>query len=208
MKHSDSCLMTPDAMISKLMDIQAVKFGSFTLKSGMISPIYIDLRLLVSYPDLLNSVAEAFWTKVKSLNFDLLCGVPYTALPIATAISLLHRKPMIMRRKEAKEHGTKKTIEGSFKSGQNCLVIEDLITTGMSIFETIDPLEKEGLKIQDVAVLIDRQQGGQKKLSEKGYKLHSVFTLSEMLDVLEKTGRLDKPTTASVRQFIAQNQAV
>lgn len=208
MKHSDSNSLTSDSMISKLMDIQAVKFGSFTLKSGMISPIYIDLRLLVSYPDLLNGVAEAFWTKVKNLNFDLLCGVPYTALPIATAISLLHRKPMIMRRKEAKEHGTKKTIEGSFKSGQNCLVIEDLITTGMSIFETIDPLEKEGLKIQDVAVLIDRQQGGQKKLSEKGYTLHSVFTLSEMLDVLEKTDRLDKSTTASVRQFIAQNQAV
>jgi orotate phosphoribosyltransferase len=194
-------------LLSKLMQIQAVKFGQFTLKSGMTSPIYIDLRLIVSYPDLLSDIAEAFWGKIQTLDFDFLCGVPYTALPITTALSIIYRKPMVMRRKEAKEYGTKKIIEGAYTQGQRCLIIEDLITTGLSIFETIDPLEKEGLQVEDVAVLIDREQGGQKKLSQHGYRLHAVFTMTELLDHLSKSGLIDHSTTISVREFIIQNQA-
>jgi orotate phosphoribosyltransferase len=191
-------------LLLKLLEIQAVKFGQFTLKSGLSSPIYIDLRLVISYPDLLKDVAEALWGKIKGLNFDLLCGVPYTALPFATAISVLHRKPMVMRRKEAKEHGTKKLIEGAYQAGQRCLIIEDLITTGLSIFETIEPLEKEGLQVHDITVLLDREQGGRKALTDRGFSLHAVFTMTELLDHVLKTGAADLATVESVRNFIAQ----
>jgi orotate phosphoribosyltransferase len=198
--------MNSREIILRLMDIEAIKFGNFTLKSGMNSPIYIDLRRIVSYPDLLREVAHAFWGAIKSLNFELLCGVPYTALPIATAISLLHDKPMVLRRKEAKDYGTKKIIEGNYKKNQQCLIIEDLITTGMSIFETIRPLEEEGLLIKDVAVLLDREQGGRKKLSDQGYRLHAIFTISELLEVLEQEEKVHPSTTKTVREFIASNQ--
>lgn len=169
-------------IIDELYEIGAVKFGDFLLKSGVRSPIYIDLRLLVSYPKLLDKIARKMWEKVEHLPFERVCGVPYTALPMATALSLAHNLPMVMRRKEAKDYGTKKIIEGAFEAGQNCLIIEDLITSGMSIFETIDPLEKEGLKVTDIVVLLDRQQGGRARVEEKGYRLHSVITMEELME--------------------------
>jgi uridine monophosphate synthetase len=131
-------------LIHKLYEIGAVKFGSFTLKSGLQSPIYIDLRLTVSYPRLLVAISEALLSQVRGAPFDLICGVPYTALPFATAISIQHNIPMILRRKEKKEYGTGKMLEGVFSKGQKCLVVEDVITSGQSLFETIAALEQEG----------------------------------------------------------------
>ncbi|MEK7212923.1 MAG: orotate phosphoribosyltransferase [Patescibacteria group bacterium] len=193
-------------LILKLFEINAVKFGEFKLKSGLMSPIYIDLRVTVSYPEVLKLVATAMWDKVKEIKFDLLCGVPYTALPIATVISVEHGVPMIMRRKEVKDYGTKKALEGHFTAGQNCLVVEDLVTSGSSVFETIEPLQLEGLKVTDIVVLVDREQGGKKHLQEKGYNLHSVLTISEMLEVLVKENKLDAEMVKKVTDFIKSNQ--
>ena len=198
--------MNKEQLINKLFEIGAVKFGEFKLKSGIMSPIYIDLRTIVSYPEVLQAVADAMWEKVKDLKFDLLCGVPYTALPIATAISLSHNIPMIMRRKEVKDYGTKKAIEGAFTAKQTVLVVEDLVTSGSSVFETIEPLENEGLKTNDIVVMLDREQGGKKHITEKGKKLHSVTTISEMIEILQKENKIDTATAQKVKEFIQNNQ--
>lgn len=176
--------MSKEQLILTLFEIGAMKFGSYTLKSGMSSPIYIDLRLIVSYPELLKEIAHQMWEKIHPLEKDCLCGVPYTALPIATAISITHGIPMIMRRKEMKDYGTKRLIEGVFEAGERCVVLEDIITSGASIFETIAPLEQEGLQVKDVIVLIDREQGGRANLESKGYRVHSVFRLKDMARTL------------------------
>ncbi|MFZ2190394.1 MAG: orotate phosphoribosyltransferase [Candidatus Magasanikiibacteriota bacterium] len=193
-------------LILKLHEINAVKFGEFKLKSGIMSPIYIDLRVTVSYPEVLKMVAEAMWNKINGSKFDLICGVPYTALPIATVMSVEHNVPMIMRRKEIKDYGTRKAIEGKYEAGQNCLIIEDLITSGSSVFETIEPLQLENLKVTDIVVLVDREQGGKKHLQEKGYNLHSVITISQMLETLESEGKLDSEMVNKVKEFIHANQ--
>lgn len=198
--------MDKTTLINRLFEIGAVKFGEFKLKSGGISPIYVDLRVTISYPEVLKMVAEAMWEQIKNLNFDLICGVPYTALPIATAISLEHNKPMIMRRKEVKDYGTRKAIEGAFKPGQTVLVVEDLVTSGSSVFETVEPLNFEKLKVSDIMALLDREQGAKKHLADKNLALHAILTMTELLNTLEKENKISLDLARETRAYIIANQ--
>jgi uridine monophosphate synthetase len=140
-----------------LLGAGCIKFGQFTLKSGLISPIYLDLRQLVAFPRLLDDVAAAYVKILRRLSFDRLAALPYAALPIGTAVSLQGNWPMIYPRKEAKTYGTKADIEGIFQPGETVAVVDDLATTGGSKFEAIEKLTAAGLKVRDVIVLIDRQ---------------------------------------------------
>lgn len=168
------------AVIAELHRIGAIKQGEFTLKSGDILSTYIDLRSVISYPKLFRQITELLWELVSS-DSEFICGVPYSALTFATAISALYEKPMLLRRKEAKNYGTKKLIEGAYQVGQSCLVIEDVVVTGDSIIETITDLETEGLHVKHVIAIVDRESGARESLANKGYIFSSIFTLNELL---------------------------
>lgn len=144
----------------EIYPLEVIKFGRFTLKSGIESPFYVDLRPLASEPRILKNLSSHLLKLLKLENIDVICGVPYAALPMATAMSLESDIPLIIKRKEAKSYGTKKLIEGIYKKGQNCLLVEDVITSGKSLLETITEVENEGLKVTDIVVVLDREQGG------------------------------------------------
>jgi uridine monophosphate synthetase len=200
-----------------LADIGCVRFGDFTLRSGQRSPIYIDLRLLVSYPTVLRQVAQAYARLLRGdwdldighwdLKFDRLAAIPYAALPIGTAVSLELGCPLIYPRREVKGHGTRRAVEGEFQKGERVVVLDDLITTGASKLEAIASMEELGLQVGDVVVLIDREQGGREDLEERGYRLHAVFGLGEMLDILAQHGRISTAQRDEVKAFLAGSQS-
>lgn len=185
-----------------LLEVGCVQFGQFTLKSGLQSPIYLDLRRLVGYPALLERVADAYLGILRRLSFDRLAALPYAALPIATAIALQGNWPLVYPRKEAKAYGTRAEVEGVYRAGERVVVIDDLATTGGSKFEAIDKLITAGLEVRDVVVLIDRQSGAAHALEGGGYRFHAVLTLTQMLDYWESKRRVPQEQIQAAGEFI------
>lgn len=194
-------------LVLKLNSIGAIKFGEFTLKSGIVAPFYIDLRLLVSYPQVMKQVAKAYLGVLRKLRYDRLGAVPYTALPIVAAVSLLNNIPWIYTRKEVKDHGTKKQIEGEYKKGERVVLIDDVVTNGASKFEAIGPMASEGLIVKDIVILVDREQGGKEELERKGYRLHSITSISKIINILLGEGKIGKGEYQKVKKFLQSSKS-
>ena len=194
------------ALADGLLEAGCIKFGEFTLKSGLKSPIYIDLRQIISHPKLLADVAQVYLPLLSNLQFSRIVGLPYAAIPIATAISLAGNYPMIYPRKESKTYGTKAEIEGEYHAGETVVVIDDLATTGGSKFEAIEKLTGVGLIVKDVVVLVDRQSGAKESLEQAGYSIHAVLTISQLLEYWEKTGKVEKDKIEETRKFLNESK--
>jgi orotidine 5'-phosphate decarboxylase subfamily 1/orotate phosphoribosyltransferase len=193
--------MTKEQFVTELEKIGAIKFGKFTLKSGLVSPFYFDLREITSYPELLNGVADLLADKIKDMDFDVITGIPYTALPIAALVADKLQKPLIYKRKEEKAYGAGGSIVGKFQKGDKCLVIDDLITTGASKIETAEAYEKAGVEVVDFVVVIDRSANGTEELEQHGYKLHSLIPLVDILQQLREQELITAEKVKEVEEF-------
>jgi uridine monophosphate synthetase len=196
--------LTPSqkSLADELHSAGCIKFGEFTLKSGLKSPIYIDLRRIITFPKLLEQVGATYLPLLKDLKFDRIAGLPYAAIPIATAISLAGNYPMIYPRKEVKSYGTKAEIEGDYNAGETVVIIDDLATTGGSKFEAIEKLTGAGLVVKDVVVLVDRQSGAKESLAQAGYSMHAVLTIGQLLEYWEANGKVEKDKIEETRRFL------
>lgn len=190
-----------------LHDLGAVQFGNFTLQSGVQSPVYVDLRLLVSSPEALGLAARLYGDLLDDLAFDRLAAIPYAGLPLGTAVAVHSHTPLIYPRKEVKEYGTGRAIEGHYNAGETVVVLDDLISSGASKFTAIAPLQAAGLQIHDVVVLVDRESGGREELAAQGINVHSVFKMRDLIDILRQHERISAEQRASVESFLQEQVA-
>lgn len=199
----------PGALLTQLAEgllaAGCVQFGEFVLKSGHVSPFYLDLRRLVSHPSLMRLVARAYLPILRALEFDRLAALPYAALPIGTAVGLAGGWPLVYPRKEVKDYGTRAPVEGEHNPGEVAVLLDDLATTGGSKFEAIQKMAAAGLIVRDVVVLIDRHSGAGDALEEAGYQLHAVCGIDDLLDIWATQGRIPTNQIAAAREFIARD---
>lgn len=163
-------------LILKLHAIGAIKFGSFEIKKDFLSPFQIDLKGVISHPQVAKELCNCFWEKAMHLSFDLLCGVPITASCIATYLAWEQELPLV-----ALHEGH---IEGIYKTGQKCLVLQDMHLSAAHTLDTIETLEEEGIKVRDVLTFLDLGLGAKKKIKGRGYVAHAVIGMPEVLQIL------------------------
>ncbi len=196
---------SPDALKMRIMrglvDTRCFKTGSFTLKSGKISPFYVDLRRVISDPLLLDAVASAYAKAAEGIAFDRIAGIPAAALPLATAVSLKMGKPMVWPRMPVKDHGTGVKVEGHFEPGETVLLLDDLITTGASKLEAIDILRGEGLVVKNLVVLIERGKQGRRDMDAQGVALSPFFHVKELFALCQELGVINADERASMEAY-------
>jgi len=187
-------------LILQLYDIGCVMFGDFVQASGDTLPYYIDLRKIISNPQVFNQVLTAYEEILLNLSFDRLAGIPYGSLPIATGLALRLNCPMIFPRKEVKAHGTRRLIEGNFQPEETVVVVDDILISGKSAIEGADKLKSAGINVNDIVAFIDHGGGVKDRLCQKGYYGHAVLTISEIFITLYQAGRIND------EQFLAFTQ--
>lgn len=191
-----------ESLIVDLFDIGCLLFGDYVQASGAVFNYYVDLRQIISDPNLFHRVLHAYAGKLQGLEFDRIAGIPYGSLPTATGLSLQLHKPLIYPRKEVKAHGARRLIEGDFEEGDRVVVVDDILITGGSVLEGIGKLESSGLKVQDVVVFIDHggdhDRRAMERLKAAGYSCHSVLNIAQITAVLQRAGRLSEAQAASL----------
>ena len=199
--------ITKKVEIAKILHkIDALKFGIFKLTSGKASPYYIDLRVVPSFPDAFRKIcdfyAEQITNQVGLKNFDRVAGVPLAGIPFASQIAYNLGKPFLYVRKGVRLHGRKRRVEGILISGDRVLLIDDLVTTGLTLNRAAKAVRAEGGVVREAVALLDREEGGREKLEKNGTNLHALLKMSEVAITLFEIGAIDEESRKTILKQI------
>jgi orotate phosphoribosyltransferase len=168
--------------------IGALKFGTFRLTSGEISPYYLDLRIVPSFPDAFKRICDFYIELIKrdigSENFDRIVGIPTAGISFASVTAYFLKKPFLYVRSTERKHGRGRLVEGILLPGDRVLLMDDLITKGGSILKSAEAVRAEGGVVTDAIVLMDREENGETNLDRNGIKLRCLLTTSEIASKL------------------------
>jgi len=193
--------------ISRILNsIGAFQFGAFKLTSGKMSPYYIDLRIIPSFPDAFRKICNFYTDYIKNnvgtKNFERVAGIPVAGIPFASLIAYQLEKPFLYIRKGVRRHGRERRIEGVIAPGERILLVDDLITTGLSLQNAAKTIVAEGGLVTDAAVLLDRQEGGTKKLSESRIRVHALVNVTEVANTLHELGTINEEQLKTILKQI------
>lgn len=202
-KDSDAKKMEICKILNK---IGALQFGVFKLTSGKISPYYIDLRIIPSFPDAFQKICDFYGefitNKIGSKNFERIAGIPVAGIPFASQIAYNLKKPFLYIPKRVRLHGRQRRVEGILVSGERVLLIDDLITTGLTLKKAAEAAKAEGGVVNEAVVLLDREEGGKEKLEKNGIRLHALLRVSEVANNLYETGAIDQEQLKTILKQI------
>jgi len=195
-----------DRMANILFKIDALKFGIFKLSSGKASPYYIDLRVVPSFPDAFREIcdfyAQYITNQIGTRNFDRIAGVPVTGIIFASQIAYNFKKPFLYVRKGIRLHGRARRVEGLLVSGDKVLLVDDLVTTGLTLNKAIEAVKAEGGIVTDAVAFVDREEGGKQRLENNGVRLHSMLKITEVASTLFDLGAIDEENLKTIKKQV------
>ena len=193
-------------MAKILIKIDALKFGIFKLTSGKASPYYVDLRVVPSFPDAFTQIcdfyAEYINREIGLKNFDRIAGVPIAGIPFASQIAYNLKKPFLYVRKGLRRHGRQRRVEGILVSGNRVLLVDDLVTTGLTLKKAAEAIRAEGGVVEKAVAFLDREEGGKEKLAKNGIQLHTLLRISEVARTLYEVGAIDEESLKTITKQI------
>jgi orotate phosphoribosyltransferase len=191
-----------------LIKNNAIKFGDYILASGKKSPYYIDLRQSISSPITLNWIANSLvriiLNEIGKEKIDKILGVPTAGIPFATMIAQTLGIPLIYYRQARKEHGVRKKIEGILDRNDRVLIVDDLITTGESIIESAEVVRDQGGIVNELVVVLDREQGGEERLRKARIEPHFLFRITNAMTWLNSSGLITNEIYATLINYIEE----
>jgi len=198
---------TKKVEIAKILHkIDALKFGLFKLTNGKVSPYYVDLRIVSSFPDAYRQIcdfyAEAITSQIGLKNFDRIAGVPIAGIPFASQIAYNLKKPFLYVRKGIRRHGRQRRVEGVLAPGNQVLIVDDLVTTGLTLKKAAEAVTAEGGIVKQAIALLDREEGGKENLAKHGIQLHTLLKISDVAHTLYDIGAIDEEKLKTIKKQI------